>query len=373
MTEKYNYYNNLLWNGELPSVLFKINNSTNTWGYATYRFNLSKNTVTPISITMSNKFDSPEKVKIATLVHEMIHIADYYFNPQHFVRNGKKVSKRSYDAHGYVYFIPQMNRVNEILKGEGIVVSAKVTKEEQNQSTLNKADQERLNQKIENGVHLLINKLKVPEKWGSYSVAIAHSNSYRKWKNYIENSDWWKEEFVYTDDYLTRSEKWAQKKTTKLGYSTYIVVPIETFIEKSEATFNERIFGKGDDNTDPKPINKDDTPKAQEEPHLVPLFRFKTSQGNVIELKNRTKAEIELYLRGRFPNWSDRIIQNIMNLKSCYPMGEHRVKLTESDIAEITEEVINALTNGEDSSRTPGQRRSKVKQISPDEYEESIE
>ena len=43
-----------------------------------------------VSITMSNKFDSPEKVKIATLIHEMIHISDYTFNPAILSETGEK-------------------------------------------------------------------------------------------------------------------------------------------------------------------------------------------------------------------------------------------------------------------------------------------
>lgn len=75
MREKYNYYNDLLFEGNLPSINFYINNSRKTWGYATYRFDLYNDIVRAVSITMSNKFDSPEKVKIATLIHEMIHLS----------------------------------------------------------------------------------------------------------------------------------------------------------------------------------------------------------------------------------------------------------------------------------------------------------
>ena len=62
-----------------------------------------------------------------------------------------------------------------------------------------------------------------------------------------------------------------------------------------------------------------------------------------------------------------------MNHKTCYPMGENKVKLTESDIAKMVEEVVNSLTNNETTAQVPGQRRSKIKQIGQYEYEESIE
>ena len=62
-----------------------------------------------------------------------------------------------------------------------------------------------------------------------------------------------------------------------------------------------------------------------------------------------------------------------MNHKTCYPMGESKVKLTESDIAKMVEEVVNNLTNNETTAQVPGQRRNKIKQIGQYEYEESIE
>lgn len=378
MLEKYSYYNDLLWNGELPPVAFIINNSTKTWGYATYKFDLWNDKVTPVSITMSNKFDSPEKVKISTLIHEMIHIADYYFNPHHFVRNGRKITGRQYDAHGYIYFIPQMNRINKILENEGIVISTCVTKEEQNQSQLNSVEKEKIKRKIENGVHVFVNKLKVNKGTYEYTVAVVHSSKYYEWKNYINASDWWHNEFQYTDDYLTTNERLAQKRTKKLGYSAYLATTLDNYIEKFNLKLNGRIYGDEPE----QPTVKEPIAKQVEEPatvntindesHVVPMFRFKTAQGKLIELKNVTKAEIRLYLQGQFPNWGDKIIDNIMSHKSCYPMGENVVNLTEQELKEIAEDVVNNLNNSQ-TNQIPGQRRSKVKQISKYEYEESIE
>ena len=99
--DNYWKFNDLYFGGMLPTIEFKVSRSKKTWGYATYKFDYSHDTVIPCEIIISNYFDSPEEVKLNTLLHEMIHIADYTFNPQHFIKNRKPVHGRSYDAHGW--------------------------------------------------------------------------------------------------------------------------------------------------------------------------------------------------------------------------------------------------------------------------------
>lgn len=129
--KNYKEFNKKFFDNELPLVKFNVNNSRDRWGYASYRYGYNK--VTPESITMSNYYDSPEIVKQQTLIHEMIHILDYFKNPSHFVINGRKVSKRSYDAHGS-WFMSQANRIAE-LSNRKYVISPKVTAEEHNASS----------------------------------------------------------------------------------------------------------------------------------------------------------------------------------------------------------------------------------------------
>ena len=135
----YNKYNNLYFGGVLPKIEFKISRSKKTWGQADYIYNRFTNKLTPISISISNYFDSPEEVKLTTLLHEMIHIYDYTVNPTHFVKNGKKVK---YDAHGYWF----KNEAARIYKLSGLDIQKYVTKEEKEVSQLS----ERVAQNIEN-------------------------------------------------------------------------------------------------------------------------------------------------------------------------------------------------------------------------------
>ena len=124
--KNYNKFNNLYWNGMLPNISFKISRSRDNWGFASFRYDFRNNTIIPLTITMSNYYDSPENVKIQTLLHEMIHIADYTFHPEHFICNGYKVSARLYDAHGYWFKAEAKRLTNE----SGYKIANHVTKEE---------------------------------------------------------------------------------------------------------------------------------------------------------------------------------------------------------------------------------------------------
>ena len=108
MKKNYDKYNKLYFKGKLPEIEFKISRSKKTWGYASYRC-FGTGFVKPLDITMSNYYDSPEEVKLTTLLHEMIHIYDYTINPHHYIRNGRKVR---YDAHG-MWFKSECNRLKK--------------------------------------------------------------------------------------------------------------------------------------------------------------------------------------------------------------------------------------------------------------------
>ena len=140
--KNYKKFNKMYWDNKLPDIEFKVSRSRNTWGYAAFRYNYAKSTITPTSITLSNYYDSPEDVKLNTLLHEMIHIADYTFHPEHFIRNGRRVSGHHYDAHGY-WFQSEAKRIEKF----GWVITKHITKEEQNVSKLSAKSKECLERK----------------------------------------------------------------------------------------------------------------------------------------------------------------------------------------------------------------------------------
>ena len=130
--KNYNKFNQELWNGMLPNIELKVSRAKHNWGCAYFRYDWPNSTIVPQKITISNYYDSPENVKIQTLLHEMIHIADYTFHPEHYIKNGRKVSGRQYDAHGY-WFNVEAKRIS---KESGYSVTNRVTKEEQSCSKL---------------------------------------------------------------------------------------------------------------------------------------------------------------------------------------------------------------------------------------------
>jgi len=129
--KNYKKFNKMYWDNKLPDIAFKTSRSSHTWGYASFKYDYAHDTIHPTAITLSNYYDSPEDVKLNTLLHEMIHIADYTFHPEHFIRNGRRVSGHHYDAHGY-WFQSEAKRIEKF----GWVITKHVTKEEEKVSKL---------------------------------------------------------------------------------------------------------------------------------------------------------------------------------------------------------------------------------------------
>ena len=109
MSEKYTYFVEKYFDGDMPkNVVFKTNMTKDEWGLATCRFKyggtIYNRTVetTDFTIKMSNAYVQDEHSFETTMLHEMIHIYDYYHYPTHFVRfNGRNwVKVKGYDPHG---------------------------------------------------------------------------------------------------------------------------------------------------------------------------------------------------------------------------------------------------------------------------------
>ena len=131
ISSNYNKFNQLYFGGTLPSIKFSTNHSKRVWGFATFRYDWDNDTIIPDSITISNYYDSPENIKIQILLHEMIHIEDYTWHPEHFIKNGRRVTKHTYDAHGS-WFSDEARRISE---ESGYVITNRVTREEVNSSS----------------------------------------------------------------------------------------------------------------------------------------------------------------------------------------------------------------------------------------------
>lgn len=137
---KYNKFNKLYFNNELPNIEFKISRSKHQWGYAGYMIKIKTGEVIPEYIAISNYYDSPEHVKETTLLHEMIHIKDYAQHPEHFYVGHRK--NRYYDAHG-IWF---RNEAAKFIKF-GYDIYKNVTDEEVLVSTLSESTKQNIERK----------------------------------------------------------------------------------------------------------------------------------------------------------------------------------------------------------------------------------
>lgn len=219
LAEKYAYFNSKYWNGQLPGISFSISNSRKTWGFATYKyiFNDSRTeikTIKPLSITLSNYYDSPEKVKETTLLHEMIHIADYFFHPEHFINLRRTGKNKKYDAHGPVFFLKEAER----LSSDGWEIQKYVTMEAKNVSTLSDENEKKLEKKASKGYVVCIADSKDRTKSGKWVMKLDKSRMeyfnellntyYKKWmQQNFENAKWYESYCIEFVDKRKTSQK----------------------------------------------------------------------------------------------------------------------------------------------------------------------
>lgn len=141
---KYMEFSQKYFGGKMPDIEVKIGRSLNTWGLAHCRAEVVGDRVVmkDFTITISNAYDSPEKIKETTLLHEMIHIYDFYNYPEHFdkIVNGRRVRVRGYDAHGSTLFLPMAEMINR----DGYYITKYVNEEEKSQSQYSDATRKRL-------------------------------------------------------------------------------------------------------------------------------------------------------------------------------------------------------------------------------------
>jgi len=180
----YHYYkfNKEYFGDLLPSIDFKISRSKNSWGFAEFTYDYPNDTIIPTRIIMSNYYDSPEEVKLHTLLHEMIHIADYTFNPHHFIKNHKKVSGHRYDAHGW-WFQKECER----LKKYGWNIDRFVSMEDQNLSKPSKRAIDNLNNKKSICIACVITS---DNKAFVFKTDIYKLNEVKKTIKKISNREW---------------------------------------------------------------------------------------------------------------------------------------------------------------------------------------
>lgn len=226
--KNYHKFNTLYWGGNLPHNLkFKISRAKRSWGFAAFKYDYPNNTIIPTELIISNYYDSPEDVKISTLLHEMIHVADYTFHPEHFIKNHKPVHGRSYNAHGW-WFLKECER----LRKYGWNVNPRVTQKEQSISKLSSATKKNLENKKSNTLACVIksDKMAFVFKTDTYKVenvnkTIKQIGNYN-WKNFLKGNI---ESISY---YKTSNIEWTSKRSccTKLTGRNIPIQYLENYL-----------------------------------------------------------------------------------------------------------------------------------------------
>lgn len=104
----YERFNDQYFGGELPKITAKISHAKKYLGRATASYDLENHSMCDFAITMSNYYDQPEDNMNCTLLHEMIHIKDYFKNGEEIYENHWK--NRKHRGHG-PYFLTEADRI----------------------------------------------------------------------------------------------------------------------------------------------------------------------------------------------------------------------------------------------------------------------
>lgn len=328
MKEKYDEFNARYFEGKLPNIQFKVNNTNSRWGTASYHYSLSRGTITPTEIKMSNYHDSPEKVKINTLLHEMIHIADYTFHPEHFLVRDRwtgKYKRRRYDAHGPIFFLPEAARLNK----DGWGIDAHVTQDEIESSTLSADNQMKLDKKKRTGVTFFIIHYAHPYiltrmgnamyHYGYCKVGTRRDDYLVKFEDCVARG-----EVKYVDEYVSHTEEGVKAPTSK-ERRWYLTNDPEGIIEKYSLEYVGTVAGrthsvikqdKQDDN------NEITTGTMEPKEKKIPVFTMRLNNGRVFTIENVTEDELRAAIKKQFPNWSEDAINKLIANPSFFPKGK---------------------------------------------------
>lgn len=310
MRINYDKYNAKYWGGKLPNISFLTNMSKKTWGLATYRYVKIRETrynwngdkidyydIKPISITLSNYFDSPEEVKLTTLLHEMIHIADYTLHPEHFgiVKNGRK-QLAQYDSHGEDFFLPEARR----LSADGWNIEKYVSEEERSVSHLSNEVNIRNQKKGKKGFIIGLFYY-IDEKYGFMKT---NQTNYEDLTG--RNLEWFKKTLlkypIYKVEwYFTHIVELASIRACNKGWTCYKYKTSELANKlRQEGTLLNTVNVNSNNNINSKPTLKD--------PNVIRHFKMPLINGKVIEYKYINKNVLFNKLKELFPKWSDEII-----------------------------------------------------------------
>lgn len=104
----YERFNEKYFSGDLPKITAKISHAKKYLGRASASYDLDNHSMCDFAITISNYYDQPESNMNSVLLHEMIHIKDYYMNGKEIYENWW--SNNKHRGHGD-YFLKEAERI----------------------------------------------------------------------------------------------------------------------------------------------------------------------------------------------------------------------------------------------------------------------
>lgn len=166
--KKYTEFNNKFFGDKLPQfsdVNFKITTSKSFWGRAgctrwQKNWRTGEYYAYGAILEMSNYHDSEEWVLENTLAHEMVHLYEFFVEPQYVQKHlltGHYSAEYPRDGHGLIFY-----REAERLKQYGLNIARFVSTDEENASVLNPEIQQKIDKKVKKGITFLVATLSEP-------------------------------------------------------------------------------------------------------------------------------------------------------------------------------------------------------------------
>lgn len=357
MARKYDEFNRNYFGGELPACKFATDMVTTRWGNAHVKWDSVRDGYnyrivgSDYKITLTNAWTFPENVKECTLLHEMIHIADYYQHPYWFISyDGYKWHHLRYDAHGEQFFMPEARR----LKKFGFNIFKTVEDEEEAVSTMDPAIEARIEAKIARGYVLGYTKyINSPKGEGMFFKCATDSMFEKIIDNAKRTDDYYKAEkgrklYEYMIGYHTADPRYRELAGCRDHFKGWYM---------TEERWNQIIDELGDDKRLLMKVKFNLTPEEQErlrqqmngqmepeppkllEPKKIPAFVVRTTKGEEIVFRNLTLEELIVKLREKFPKLKEDALKYLINSPSCYPMGMNENKIFSETVEEVLEEM----------------------------------
>lgn len=324
-------------------------------------------------LKLSNYYDVSEKEKLEVLIHEMCHIYEYFIEPKYYIEcliRRRWTTAHPRHGHGKVFY-----EQAERLKAYGFNVQRFVDNDTVLNAELSDETKRKLAKRIENGSAVFLLHLRYPKmlKGQRYQWCYASCNTskFDEWIKWIHESTWGEAEFDWVEYYKTRHNAFITKKSTKVGLSYYMSISKDDFINKYELKYQDVVRGEDRKYEKEQLIKQAQQEQPIQQPtqtkneNLIPIFRFKTVQGNVIEFRNITKDELRQKLQERLPKWSPENIERIMNKQEYYPMNESNLK----DL--IKETILKEIDNLRGIKRSKIERKYNVQL--PDELNGNVD